>query len=139
MVQKLSEFSSEKEQKNNADGKDTVFNTIKEFYPFYLGQHANNMCRLLHLIGTSIAMYFIITAIIKLSPIYILFALLIGYGFAWTGHFFFEHNKPATFKYPLFSFACDYILIWHILTGQIQQKLNKYSVKNIKYLPFNFI
>lgn len=48
---------------------------------------------------------------------------LAGYGFAWVGHFFFEKNKPATFVYPLFSLASDFIMFWHILTGQISQKL----------------
>ena len=41
-----------------------------------------------------------------------------GYGFAWVGHAFFERNKPATFQYPLYSLAGDFILFWRLLTGQ---------------------
>jgi hypothetical protein len=47
-------------------------------------------------------------------------ALLCGYSFAWIGHFFFEHNRPATFKYPLYSFVSDWIMYVHILTGKVK-------------------
>jgi len=43
-----------------------------------------------------------------------------GYGFAWIGHFFFEKNKPATFKYPLYSFCSDFIMYWDILRGKVK-------------------
>lgn len=43
---------------------------------------------------------------------------LIGYGSAWVGHFFFEHNRPATFKHPLYSLAGDYRMWWEVLSGQ---------------------
>ena len=49
---------------------------------------------------------------------------VLGYGFAWFGHAFFERNKPATFTYPLWSLASDFIMFWHIITGQINHKLN---------------
>jgi len=41
-----------------------------------------------------------------------------AYAFAWVGHFFFEHTRPATFKYPLLSFMGDWRLWWDILTGK---------------------
>lgn len=37
-----------------------------------------------------------------------LMVLVIGYGFAWFGHFFFELNKPAAFSYPTFSLLSDF-------------------------------
>jgi hypothetical protein len=55
---------------------------------------------------------------------------LAGYGFAWVGHFMIEKNKPATFKYPFFSLASDFIMFWHILTFQITKKLE--DAKKIK-------
>jgi len=45
---------------------------------------------------------------------------LAGYGFAWIGHFFFEKNKPATFTYPLYSLAGDWVMYKDILTGRIR-------------------
>jgi hypothetical protein len=53
----------------------------------------------------------------------LLFAVpFFGYGFAWFGHFVFEKNRPATFVYPLYSLGSDFVMFWHILTGQINQK-----------------
>ena len=48
------------------------------------------------------------------------FAILIaGYGFAWTGHFYFEHNRPATFLYPAYSLAGDFRLWFDIATKHL--------------------
>jgi len=48
---------------------------------------------------------------------------VIGYGFAWVGHFGFEHNKPATFQYPFYSLMGDWVMLKDFLTGNIEQKL----------------
>jgi hypothetical protein len=47
---------------------------------------------------------------------------LIGYGFAWVGHFFYEHNKPATFQYPFYSFMADWVMFKDILAGKVSIK-----------------
>jgi hypothetical protein len=96
------------------------FQTFGEFYPFYLSEHANRTSRRLHFIGTSIALTLLIAALA--SQIWWLFAVALvqGYAFAWVGHFFFEHNKPATFKYPGFSFMGDWRLWWEILSGKLR-------------------
>jgi hypothetical protein len=96
------------------------FRTFAEFYPFYLGEHANRTCRRLHFTGTSIALALLITAAITQSWRLIGVALVQGYAFAWVGHFFFEHNKPATFKYPGFSLMGDWRLWWDMLTGKVK-------------------
>ena len=49
---------------------------------------------------------------------------LTGYGFAWVGHFFIEKNRPATFTYPFYSLAGDFVMFWDILTGQINKKIS---------------
>ncbi len=46
-------------------------------------------------------------------------ALLSGYAFAWVGHFFFEKNRPATFKHPFYSFAGDWVMFKDIFVGKI--------------------
>lgn len=122
---------------NHSDQK--VYNNLEEFYPFYLSQHSNNMTRLLHYIGTLCSIINLIYALCIQSPQRILLSLLLGYGFAWVGHFFFEKNKPATFKYPLMSFICDFIMLYSFLSGRIIQDLKKSGVKNEKYLPVEFI
>jgi hypothetical protein len=50
--------------------------------------------------------------------IFLLYSLLAGYGFAWVAHFFVEHNKPATFKYPLWSLIGDHKMYLEILQGK---------------------
>ena len=89
------------------------YNTFWEFYPFYLSQHQNSVCRLLHFIGTSIIILMLIFYIDSLNDL--IFIPLVGYGFAWVAHFFFEKNKPATFKYPLYSLMGDFVMFWQIL------------------------
>jgi hypothetical protein len=94
---------------------DQRFRTFSEFYPFYLGEHRNPMCRRLHFIGTSLGAVLLASALLTRHWWLILLALLVGYAFAWAGHQFFEHNRPATFQYPLFSFMGDWRMWWDIL------------------------
>jgi hypothetical protein len=96
-----------------------VYTSFKDFYPFYLSQHANRTSRRLHVIGTSLGTTMLITAAVTMQPHLVLYALLCGYGFAWVGHFFFEKNKPATFKYPFYSLRGDYVMLKDIATGKI--------------------
>ncbi|HWW28808.1 MAG TPA: DUF962 domain-containing protein [Steroidobacteraceae bacterium] len=95
------------------------YRTFGDFYPFYLSEHANRTTRRLHFIGTSVALVLLITSVVTQNWWLIAVALVQGYAFAWVGHFFFEHNKPATFKYPGFSFMGDWRLWWEILTGKL--------------------
>jgi hypothetical protein len=94
------------------------FETFADFYPFYLSEHANRVSRRLHFAGTSFALVLFVAALTTQLWWLLAVALVQGYAFAWVGHFFFEHNKPATFKYPLFSFMGDWRLWWEIVTGK---------------------
>ena len=96
------------------------FRTFADFYPIYLSEHTNRTSRRLHFVGTSIAFALLITALATQLWGLVVVALIQGYAFAWIGHFFFEHNKPATFRYPRFSFMGDWRLWWEILTGKIR-------------------
>ena len=95
------------------------YNSFTEFWPYYLAEHSKPGTRLLHLVGTSIALVTVIVFILIgkwwLFPL----ALIPGYGSAWIGHFFIEKNKPATFQYPLWSFMGDYKMIFMMLTGRL--------------------
>lgn len=98
------------------------FSSFSDFYPYYLAEHANPTCRLLHFIGSWLVLTVI--AIILVTQVYVLlwFIPLIGYGFAWVGHFFYEHNRPATFKYPLYSFMGDWVMFKDIIVGKVLLK-----------------
>lgn len=95
------------------------YSTFSDFYPFYLSEHANRTCRRLHFAGTTIGLGCLLQAIESLDAWWILGGLATGYAFAWTGHFFFEHNRPATFSHPLYSFAGDWVMWKDMLTGKI--------------------
>jgi hypothetical protein len=99
------------------------FQTIQEFYPYYLTEHSDLTCRRLHFLGSTLALCWATTAVTTGYMVFMLYALLSGYGCAWVGHFFFEKNKPATFKYPLWSLMCDYIMYYDWLTMQLDPKL----------------
>ena len=93
-----------------------IYNSLQEFYPYYLSQHQNSICRLLHFIGTgsSILLLFFYVR----TPGDLVIIPLIGYGLAWIGHFFFEKNKPATFTYPIYSLIGDWIMFKNIICGK---------------------
>ena len=77
------------------------------------------MCRRLHFTGTSLSLGCIVAAFTSGNPWWAGGALLAGYGFAWIGHLFFEHNRPATFAHPLYSLRGDFVMFKDILTGRI--------------------
>jgi len=92
------------------------FHTFAEFYPFYLTEHTHPTCRVLHFVGTTLAVILLIASALTQRWWLIGVAFVAGYAFAWAGHFFFEHNRPATFKYPVYSFLGDWQLWWNVLT-----------------------
>ena len=94
------------------------YKSFEDFYPYYISEHDHKYTKLMHFIGTSISIYFLIKFILSFNFLFILYALLSGYGFAWVGHFFIEKNKPATFTYPFFSLVSDYIMFFEILRGK---------------------
>ena len=98
----------------------TSASTFAEFYPFYLGEHSNRICRRLHFVGSSLALICLASAVLLGRPLFFAYAAVCGYGFAWVGHFVFEKNKPASFKRPLFSFMGDWVMYKDIWTGKIR-------------------
>jgi len=99
------------------------FNAFGEFYPFYLKEHSEPICRTLHFIGTAIGIVFLVVGSFTFTNKWWLLASpLWGYLFGFVGHYFFEHNQPATFKNPFYSFAADLVMFAQLLTGKIRFK-----------------
>ncbi|HNJ40565.1 MAG TPA: DUF962 domain-containing protein [Acidobacteriota bacterium] len=95
------------------------YQSFREFYPFYLGEHSNLTCRRLHFIGSCLVLVLLAITIAMRNPWLLLAVPVCGYGFAWVGHFFFEKNRPATFTYPVYSLIGDWVMFGQILTGKI--------------------
>jgi hypothetical protein len=93
--------------------------TFAEFYPLYLAEHSNRICRRMHFIGSSLSLACLVMLLLTASLSYLFYALLCGYGFAWLGHFVFEKNKPASFKRPLFSFMGDWVMYKDMWAGKV--------------------
>ncbi len=96
------------------------YNSFSEFYPFYLSQHENRHCRRLHFIGSLCIILLIIYVLVFGHPSLLWFIPVIGYGFAWLGHFIFEKNKPATFTHPFYSLMGDWVMFKDMLIGKIR-------------------
>lgn len=94
--------------------------SFRQFYPCYLREHANRTSRRLHFIGSCGVIVLALVALAGRDARWLLAALACGYGFAWAGHFFFEKNRPATFKHPWYSFLGDWAMFADILRGRVK-------------------
>jgi len=95
------------------------YRSFAQFYPFYLSEHRNRTCRRLHFVGSALVLVVIAAAIATRDPLWLIAAPVVGYGFAWVGHFAFEKNSPATFKHPLYSLMGDWVMFRDMLSGRI--------------------
>ncbi len=96
------------------------FSSFRQFYPYYLSEHSNHISRRLHFIGSCCVLVCVALALWNGQGRWLWLALLCGYGFAWIGHFFFEKNRPATFRHPFYSFAGDWVMFVDILRGRVR-------------------
>ena len=97
------------------------YKNFKEFYPFYLSQHSHPICKHLHFIGLILVLLIVTVSVLTQKWILLLVAPIGGYGLAWVGHFFFEKNTPATFKYPLYSLMGDWVMFGEMLAVKIKK------------------
>ncbi len=98
----------------------TRHRSFAEFYPFYLSEHSDRACRRLHFVGSSLGLGCLGMLLATGDWRWLPAGLVVGYAFAWIGHFGFEKNKPASFKQPLYSFLGDWRMWFEILTGKIR-------------------
>jgi hypothetical protein len=96
------------------------FARFRDFYPFYLREHANRTSRRLHFLGSCGVLCLLAAALWTGRWGFAVAALVCGYGFAWAGHFFFEKNRPATFRHPLYSLMGDWAMFRDILLGKVR-------------------
>jgi hypothetical protein len=100
-------------------------NSFAEFWPFYVSEHSKPATRALHAVGTTAGTLLLVALVASgrwwLAPL----AFVPGYGAAWVSHFFIEHNKPASFRYPLWSFIADYKMLALMLAGRMNAEVER--------------
>ena len=97
-----------------------TFTSFEQFYPYYLSEHSNLTCRRLHFVCSTLVLVTLAWVLVTGNWAMVWLLPLLGYGFAWVGHFFFEKNRPATFTYPWYSLMGDWVMYKDILTGKIR-------------------
>jgi hypothetical protein len=102
-----------------------MIRNYSEFWDFYVQEHSKLATRILHFIGTSLGLVLLVWFIARGMWFYIPLSLVVGYAFAWFAHFMVEKNKPATFKYPFWSFISDYKMMWYMLTGRMNAEVER--------------
>jgi hypothetical protein len=101
------------------------YHSFAEFWPYYVREHSQPACRALHFIGSTLGLVVLGVMLYTQNWWLLPLGLVIGYGFAWVGHFFIEHNRPATFKYPLWSFIGDWKMWGLMLTGRMRAEVER--------------
>jgi hypothetical protein len=105
----------------------TNYASFEEFWPDYVRAHSNRTNRRLHFIGSTLALACVGGAVLFRKPLLLLAAPVVGYGFAWVGHFGFEKNRPASFTNPLYSFKGDWVMWSKIATGTMDAEVERYT------------
>lgn len=100
--------------------------TIEAFWPYYVREHSQALTRNLHFVGNTNLFFWLALTLIRRSPILLVVAVISSYAIAWIGHFFVEHNRPATFKYPLWSALCDMRMYWKTWNGTMAAEVEQY-------------
>ncbi len=106
-----------------------------EFWDYYVQEHSKPLTRLLHYIGTSLGIILLAFFITRGQWYFFPIFFVVGYSFAWFAHFVIEKNRPATFKYPVWSFISDFKMIWYMATGRMGGELARVRIKQISRTP----
>ena len=100
-----------------------------EFWDFYVREHSKPLTRLLHFIGTSLGLLLLAWSLWSGHLLFVPLFFVIGYGFAWFAHFVVERNRPATFRYPFWSFISDFKMMWYMLTGRMDAEVRRVTAE----------
>ena len=106
----------------------TRIKTYREFWPYYLREHAKAQTRAWHYFGTSLVLLCFIAATVTGKLWLAAIVVIAGYAPAWIGHFGIERNRPATFRYPFWSLISDFRMYAAWLTGRVPAELEKAGV-----------
>lgn len=116
-------------QNGRTDAGHSEFRHYRDFWPYYLQEHAKPATRALHFAGTGLALVLLALAVALWHWAFLLAAVVSGYAFAWVGHFWVERNRPATFRYPLWSLASDFRMFFLWISGRLGPVLRRRGIQ----------
>lgn len=102
--------------------------SFAEFWPHYVLAHRHPATRWFHCAGTLLGWGFLAAAIALRPPWrawLVLAAVVVPYALAWFSHFFVEHNRPATFGHPLWSWLADQKMVALMLAGKMDEEVRR--------------
>jgi hypothetical protein len=109
------------------DSKSLDVLTFAEFWPSYVRAHSELSTRLMHCARTLLGWLILVAAIVTRHWWWIALALVVPYALAWISHFFIEHNRPATFEHPLWSWWADQKMVAMMLVGKMGEEVKRAS------------
>jgi hypothetical protein len=104
--------------------------TFAEFWQRYLRDHAQPGTRTLHFVGNGVAVAALILAVVMLDPMIAIIGALLGYVFAWSGHFLIEGNRPSMFDHPIWSFQCDVRMLRLLFGGRLDDARTRAGLRS---------
>lgn len=106
------------------------FQSFTDFWPFYVREHSRKETRQFHFAGTTLALLCLLRAVATGKWQWLLVGLVAGYGPAWYSHFMIEKNKPATFRYPLWSLRADFVMWGKTIAGTMDAEVARAMLTN---------
>ena len=102
--------------------------SYRAFWPYYLREHAQPRTRGIHLFGTGLVLLCALAGFVMGRWEFFVLMPIAGYGPAWIAHFFVEKNRPATFRYPLWSLLSDFRMFFMWIIGALPQELRRAGI-----------
>jgi hypothetical protein len=96
-----------------------------EFWPEYVRAHRQAQTRAVHFAGTLLGWVALLSAVVLHRWALVAAAFIVPYAFAWASHFFVEHNRPASFEHPLWSWWADQKMVALMLTGRMREEVRR--------------
>ncbi len=102
--------------------------TFERFWPAYVAEHRSRLNRRLHLAGSLGYLGLLLALGLSGRWGWAWTVPLLAYGFAWTGHFLIERNRPATFKHPWLSLVGDHKMAALMLAGRMDAEMARLGI-----------